>query len=304
MPPGDLDRAVRQGGRLRRRRRAALGGAAGATVLAGVVALALLVGGAGDGQRVLDPAGLGPFDTSGGLRGYADPGGDLHLGGRTFEGMGQQLGDLDTGASGTEHGTALRPAPRRGTDGRPPAAHERGPPRRRARADTRRHRGAHPHQGTRRAPRRARAAPARRTPRPGPRPPAGDGAGCSCAAPTVRRSGTPPTTGARPRPGRRRARGVRHGRPPRTEAPGCPQRRAPRHPRRHVRGRAGARARRGAVRRSAPGGPSRAPRRRPEIDSDGSGRGHDTALPALRRRRLRPGHRALRGGRRAAHEQR
>lgn len=104
VPPGDLDRAVREGGRLRRRRGLALGGAAGATVLAGVVALALLVGGGSDGPRVLDPAGLGPFDTSGGLRGYADPGGDLHLGGRTFEGMGQQLGDLDTGASGTQHG--------------------------------------------------------------------------------------------------------------------------------------------------------------------------------------------------------
>jgi hypothetical protein len=105
--PGDLDRARREGDRLRSRRRArsVLGGVAAAAVLA--VGATQLVGATGllgpsTDDVVEDFAGLGELDFSGGLRAYADPGGEIHLGGRTFDGS--RLEYLDTDAAATPYG--------------------------------------------------------------------------------------------------------------------------------------------------------------------------------------------------------
>lgn len=105
-PPGDLDRVRREGTRLRRRRRTArtAGGVAVAAVFA--VGLTSVVGDALQtsvtDDIVEDYPSLGQLDFSQGLRAYADPGGEIHLGGRAFDGS--DLAYLDTDATATPHG--------------------------------------------------------------------------------------------------------------------------------------------------------------------------------------------------------
>jgi hypothetical protein len=103
-PPGDLARAVSEGRRLRRRRR----GAVAAGVAAAVAVLAVVAGQLGGGSstsdvRRIDP--IGRLDFSGGLRAYAAPGAEIHLGGRTFPG--RQLEYLDTDAVATPVGVVF-----------------------------------------------------------------------------------------------------------------------------------------------------------------------------------------------------
>ncbi|HYF73843.1 MAG TPA: hypothetical protein VD864_13525 [Nocardioides sp.] len=100
-PPGDLDVVRRRGRRLRRGRQAAVGGVAVAAVAACTAAI-LAVGGAGDGggTRGIDP--VGRLDFSQGLRAYAAPGAEIHLGGRTFPA--DRLAFLDTDAAATPEG--------------------------------------------------------------------------------------------------------------------------------------------------------------------------------------------------------
>ena len=101
-PPGDLHRVVDEGLRLRARRRAAIGAAAACLVLvATAAATALLLGGSG-GDDDAQVTRLGRLDYGGGVRAYADPGGDVHFGGRTFDGS--DLEYLDTDAVATPHG--------------------------------------------------------------------------------------------------------------------------------------------------------------------------------------------------------
>lgn len=104
VPPGDLDAVRRSGGRIRTRRRVTAG--AGVAALVCIAAFAFWPGAddAGpDSGRELQP--VGPLDYSNGLRAYADPGGEVHLGGRTFSG--EQLGDLDTQGTATPYGVVF-----------------------------------------------------------------------------------------------------------------------------------------------------------------------------------------------------
>jgi hypothetical protein len=100
-PVGDLPWVVDEGLRLRRRRRAAVGAAAACLALVAAAATALVLGGSpGDGDAQVTR--LGRLDYDGGIRAYGDPGGDLHLGGRTFDAS--ELTYLDTDASATRFG--------------------------------------------------------------------------------------------------------------------------------------------------------------------------------------------------------
>lgn len=104
-PPGDLARILHDGAAIRRRRR---------TVATGTVGLALVVGagslgfatmsddGSGGGVDTSGYASLGALDFSHGVRAYADPGYEIHLGGRTFPA--DDLAWLDTDAVATPHG--------------------------------------------------------------------------------------------------------------------------------------------------------------------------------------------------------
>jgi hypothetical protein len=101
VPPPDLALVRRRGHRLRGLRAVA---AASAVVVA-VVAVGLLVdrtggGGADDGSRGVDP--IGRLDLSHGLRAYAAPDAEIHLGGRTFPA--ERLEFLDTDATATSAG--------------------------------------------------------------------------------------------------------------------------------------------------------------------------------------------------------
>lgn len=100
VPTGDLAGVRRRGRRVRVRRRATAGGAG--VLAAGIVAglLALQHGGGPTAERGVEP--LGGLDYSQGLRAYADPGVEVHLGGRTFP-YGDLQG-LDTDAATTPVG--------------------------------------------------------------------------------------------------------------------------------------------------------------------------------------------------------
>ena len=109
-PSGDLAGVMARGRRIRRRRRAGAATAVLATV-------ALVWGGAmslvpGAGERAADDyADIGSLDLSEGLRAYADPGREIHLGGRTFGA--RDLDHLDTDAAATPSGVVFY------DDGRP-----------------------------------------------------------------------------------------------------------------------------------------------------------------------------------------
>ena len=109
-PSGDLAGVMARGRRIRRRRRAGAATAMLATV-------ALVWGGAmslvpGAGERAADDyADIGSLDLSEGLRAYADPGREIHLGGRTFGA--RELDHLDTDAAATPSGVVFY------DDGRP-----------------------------------------------------------------------------------------------------------------------------------------------------------------------------------------
>lgn len=108
-PPGDLPRAVREGRRIRRRRR----GAVAAVAAAAVVATTLVATQLGGGSTAHDPrpiAPLGRLDFSHGLRAYAAPGAEIHLGGRSFPGA--DLAFLDTDATATPYGVVFYDAGR------------------------------------------------------------------------------------------------------------------------------------------------------------------------------------------------
>ncbi|MEP9363965.1 hypothetical protein ABLE68_13435 [Nocardioides sp. CN2-186] len=103
-PVGDLDGVRASGRRLRRRRRIVAGGG---VVLASVLVIgALGYAGSGDDRptdRGLEP--VGPMDFDQGLRAYADPGHEIHLGGRTFPST--RLDYLDTDAAATPYGVVF-----------------------------------------------------------------------------------------------------------------------------------------------------------------------------------------------------
>ncbi len=121
-PPGDLDRVRREGTRIRRRRGAARG--VGVVAVLGLVAVTVtqVVGTrlerAVDDIVAKDYPSLGQMDFSQGLRAYADPGAEVHLGGRTFDGS--DLTYLDTDATATPYGIVFY------DDGRPMLLDEDG----------------------------------------------------------------------------------------------------------------------------------------------------------------------------------
>ena len=102
-PSGDLDAVRRAGGRIRRRRRVAAG--AGAAVIVCAAAFALWPDGADSlgSDRGVQP--IGQLDFSQGLRAYADPYNEVHLGGRTFPA--DELGNLDTDGAATPYGVVF-----------------------------------------------------------------------------------------------------------------------------------------------------------------------------------------------------
>ena len=100
-PPGDRARATREGRRIRRRRRATAATAAVVAAAAVAVVATQITG----GTTVRDPhpvAPLGRLDFSEGLRAYAAPGAEIHLGGREFPASRMQF--LDTDATATPYG--------------------------------------------------------------------------------------------------------------------------------------------------------------------------------------------------------
>ncbi|MEV7428262.1 hypothetical protein AB0N29_01475 [Nocardioides sp. NPDC092400] len=103
-PAGDPGRAKEAGRRLRRRRAAVRSGAAvvlASAVVAGGVAIGL-DGGDGGGDEGRDVVPLGRLDFDEGLRAYADPGVEVHLGGRTFPA--DDLGRIDVDGAATPFG--------------------------------------------------------------------------------------------------------------------------------------------------------------------------------------------------------
>jgi hypothetical protein len=102
-PPGDLYEVRTAGNRLRRRRKAAVGAAAVLGVAVLVAGFALGGSDAPSSERGVDP--IGRLDLSAGLRAYAAPGDEIHLGGRTFPSG--RLEFLDTDAAATPYGVVF-----------------------------------------------------------------------------------------------------------------------------------------------------------------------------------------------------
>jgi hypothetical protein len=102
VPAGDLAAVERRGRRMRRRRAVPVVAAA-----AGVAAVLGLLLWPGDGDdrsgRGIEP--VGPLDLTHGLRAYGDPGGQLHLGDRTFPAG--RLGGIDTDGAATPWGVVF-----------------------------------------------------------------------------------------------------------------------------------------------------------------------------------------------------
>lgn len=111
VPPPDLAAVHRQGDRIRGRRVIGVVSAGiAAVVVAGLVVGQLSGGGGGAGSegRGIEP--IGRLDVSAGLRAYAAPGGEIHLGGRTFPAA--RLDFLDTDAAATPYGVLFYDAGR------------------------------------------------------------------------------------------------------------------------------------------------------------------------------------------------
>lgn len=100
-PPGDLELVHRRGRRIRTVRRSVAVGVSGVAVL-GVLAALVLPGGHGDHGRDRGAEPIGRLDVSGGLRAYAAPGAEIHLGGRSFPAG--RIDGLDTDAAATPYG--------------------------------------------------------------------------------------------------------------------------------------------------------------------------------------------------------
>lgn len=103
-PPADLELVVRRGRRRRRVRHGGTAAAVAVVVAALVVPLAGLLGGPGQNTG-RDYASIGRLDFDEGLRAYANPGGEIHLGGRTF--AASDLEYLDTDATATPFGVVF-----------------------------------------------------------------------------------------------------------------------------------------------------------------------------------------------------
>jgi hypothetical protein len=101
VPPGDLAGIRRRGRRIRGTRWAAVGGAA--VLVAGLVVGLTQLSGSAPNDRGVQP--IGKLDYSHGLRAYADPGAEIHLGGRTFPAG--RLGNLDVEGAATPYGVVF-----------------------------------------------------------------------------------------------------------------------------------------------------------------------------------------------------
>jgi hypothetical protein len=121
VPPGDVYAAINAGRRRHSRRVAVAAG--GATLALAIVAgagVALVTSERpATAPDVSGYAELGALDFSKGARAYADPGGEIHLGGRAFPA--EDLAYLDTDAVATDHGVVFFDAGRPmllGSDGK------------------------------------------------------------------------------------------------------------------------------------------------------------------------------------------
>lgn len=109
-PRPDLEGVVRAGTRRRRVRRASVAAVATAAVVAATVGVGQLTERATESTMVPDYPAVGRLDFSEGLRAYADPGRQIHLGGRTFDAA--ELDYLDTDAVATPYGVVFYDAGR------------------------------------------------------------------------------------------------------------------------------------------------------------------------------------------------
>ncbi len=108
-PSGDLERAISAGRGIRRRRRRttalAVAGTVGLCGAIGAVGIAVLGDDGPDVARDPSYASVGDLDFSEGVRAYADPGVEIHLGGRSFSA--RDLEYLDTDAAATPYGVVF-----------------------------------------------------------------------------------------------------------------------------------------------------------------------------------------------------
>jgi hypothetical protein len=104
-PPGELELVVRRGRRRRQMRRAGTVAAVASVVAVLVVPLTGRLGGTGQTTTGSDYASIGRLDFDEGLRAYADPGVEIHLGDRTFDAA--DLEYLDTDATATPFGVVF-----------------------------------------------------------------------------------------------------------------------------------------------------------------------------------------------------
>ena len=110
-PAGDLHEVVRVGTRRRRVRRGAVAAGTVTALALGSFTVADRLAGINDSHTVVDYPSLGQLDFDGGVRAYADPGQEVHLGGRTFDASDMEF--LDTDAVVTPYGMVFY------DDGRP-----------------------------------------------------------------------------------------------------------------------------------------------------------------------------------------
>lgn len=109
VPPPDLAAVHRHGYRIRALRVAGVASAGLAAVLVGGIIAGQLGGGDPESQG-RDIAPIGRLDLSGGLRAYAAPAAEVHLGGRSFPA--EQMEFLDTDAAATPYGVLFYDAGR------------------------------------------------------------------------------------------------------------------------------------------------------------------------------------------------